>query len=483
MRKSNRVDHRTTTHKEKKMGRPLNKKYFGNRNIGTNGYTPVPGGNTGGDDGIGGEGVANVNFSSGNIGAYLARIPAVTFATPDLPGGVQATGSVTHVKAVSAEVWAEGQGYNVGDIFSIAGTGTTATFRVTSLRVQSFAVDAGYNTEVEGNNNYDGTESIVLDSTNSNGGNSTNWASPFRIFPANVGGTVGNDHSFISGTVAASGRWTGTGAPPAYFDLTSDNTRSTAGADAQHNGFPAYGQGSGDTNGAGARINVVWGIGEIELVTEGDYTAVSAAHVAVTRVSGATPAVAAQMDVYYGVKTVEIAQKGSGYTSIADALPTFSTVSGSEVRATGAAVLTTDSGGFLGSGNNVGGNVNAATQQDNAIVIRANTANSGTKIGDIRKQKGSRRYQVRTADGIATCKLVADDTPAVGEAYITATDQGGAHYWVTKLTTHRATLVPKGDGSPQFPLVNGDPQHVGWTFGNAVAPATGVLGKVKIENA
>ena len=143
----------------------------------------------------------------------------------------------------------------------------------------------------------------------------------------------------------------------------------------------------------------------------------------------------------------------------------------------------TDSGGFQGSGNNVGGDVNAATQQDNAIIINANTADAGTKIGDIRKQKGSRRYQVKTADGIATVKLVADDTPAVGEAYITATDQGGAHYWVTKLTAHRATIVPKGDGSPQFPLVSGDPQHVGWTFGDAVAPSTGVLGIVKIENA
>lgn len=180
-----------------------------------------------------------------------------------------------------------------------------------------------------------------------------------------------------------------------------------------------------------------------------------------------------------GLLSVEITQKGSGYTTPADAAISFS----GATSAAATAVLTTDSGGFLGSGNNVGGNVNAATQQDNAIVIRANTDDNGTKIGDIRKQKSSRRYQVRTADGIAICKLVADDTPAVNEAYITATDQGGATYWVTKLTAHRATIVPKGDGSPQFPLVSGDPQHVGWTFGTAIAPSTGVLGKVTIENA
>ena len=460
------------------MGRPLNKKFFGNFNIGTNGYTPVPNGNIGGDDGIGGEGVANVNFSGGNIGAYLARIPAVTFATPDLPGGVQAAGSVTHVQAVTAEVWAEGQGYNVGDIFSIPGTGTTSTFRVTSLRVQSFSVDAAYDSEGEGNNNYDGTESIVLDSTNSNGGNSTNWASPFRIFPANVGGTTATDHSFISGTVAASGRWTGTGTPPAYFNLTSDNTRSTAGADGQHNGFPAYGQGSGDTNGAGARINIVWGIGEIELVTAGDYTAVSAAHVSVTRVSGATPSVAAQMDVYYGVKTVAISQKGSGYTAIADALPTFSTVSGSEVRATGAAVLTTDSGA------RDGGNLNVATNQDNAIITHANVGGEGgVLIGDIREQVGSRRYRVTTSDGTAVCKLVADNTPATKEAYVQATDDNGNTYYVIKLTAHRATLIQWVNNEADW--LYADNAVAGWTFGSPVAPGDSnhAQGLVTIENA
>ena len=34
------------------MGRPLNKKFFGNFNIGTQGYTPVPYGNIGADNGL-----------------------------------------------------------------------------------------------------------------------------------------------------------------------------------------------------------------------------------------------------------------------------------------------------------------------------------------------------------------------------------------------------------------------------------------------
>jgi len=67
------------------MGRPLNKKYFGNRNAGTS---------VSGDDGIGGNRVASVTL--GTLGAYTTR-PTVTFSDPDLlgAGGVRATGTVT----------------------------------------------------------------------------------------------------------------------------------------------------------------------------------------------------------------------------------------------------------------------------------------------------------------------------------------------------------------------------------------------------
>jgi hypothetical protein len=226
------------------------------------------------------------------------------------------------------------------------------------------------------------------------------------------------------------------------------------------NGFPAYGSGTGDTNGSGARINVVWGIGNFELVTAGDYTAVPAVHTPTVRVSGATPAVAAQVDVYYGVKTLGITQKGSGYTSPADAVPTFSTVTGDEVRATGAAVLTTDSG-VVGS----------ATNQENAIIIRANLG-EGVEIGDIIRQVSNRRYKVRLAvGGVGIVELESgDNTPNLGKAMIIATATGGTYY-VTKLTARKATLVTKtGDG-----VLNG--KAVRWTFGANSATT------VTIENA
>jgi hypothetical protein len=68
------------------MGRPLNKKYFGNRNIGSTG--------TGDNYGIGGEGIASISWSTlgafqGNSNVAVLTFPALP--APTLPSGVQAT--------------------------------------------------------------------------------------------------------------------------------------------------------------------------------------------------------------------------------------------------------------------------------------------------------------------------------------------------------------------------------------------------------
>jgi len=69
------------------MGRPLNKKYFGNRNIGSASTTA--------DDGIGGEGVASVSQPVGGVGSFVIsntyqNFPTLTATAPTIPGGVTA---------------------------------------------------------------------------------------------------------------------------------------------------------------------------------------------------------------------------------------------------------------------------------------------------------------------------------------------------------------------------------------------------------
>lgn len=66
------------------MSRPLNKKYFGNRNVGSASTTA--------DDNLGGEGVASVTIG-GSWAGFTALTTTVTFSDPTLPGGVTATGT------------------------------------------------------------------------------------------------------------------------------------------------------------------------------------------------------------------------------------------------------------------------------------------------------------------------------------------------------------------------------------------------------
>jgi hypothetical protein len=68
-----------------KMGRPINKKFFGNA------ASPYDNQQTGGTSGVGGEGVASVTFS--NSGTLYSQGTTVSFAAPNIKGGVRALGT------------------------------------------------------------------------------------------------------------------------------------------------------------------------------------------------------------------------------------------------------------------------------------------------------------------------------------------------------------------------------------------------------
>ena len=119
------------------MARSLNKKYFGNRNIGTGGVDT-------GDDKIGGEGIARVNFSDAGSWMSTAGTPfsGLVLPAPTLPGGVQATWTI-YYGLYDVTTGAGKTGLVVGDtytypaypgsVITVASTaGTNATFTVTS---------------------------------------------------------------------------------------------------------------------------------------------------------------------------------------------------------------------------------------------------------------------------------------------------------------------------------------------------------------
>ena len=149
------------------------------------------------------------------------------------------------------------------------------------------------------------------------------------------------------------------------------------------------------------------------------------------------------------VTSVTIDTAGTGYT----AAPTvvFAATVGS--TGTGVAVLT--------------------TTQYNAIKGLAWVPGGSAKLFDIKKQEGSKRYLVNTADGRAICKLVATPTIASGEMNIIASDTNGSTYFVKKLTARRAVLV-QSTASTAFLFLDGS--AAGWTLGAAA------LGVVSIAN-
>jgi hypothetical protein len=116
------------------MGRPLNKKYFGNRNIGSASVTT--------DDGIGGKGIASVTIA-GSWSGFTQATSTVTFSAPQLPGGVTATGTVTITAGAPTLVTMteKGSGYTSLPTVTIADSDVGAETSGTATAV--FEVDTG----------------------------------------------------------------------------------------------------------------------------------------------------------------------------------------------------------------------------------------------------------------------------------------------------------------------------------------------------
>jgi hypothetical protein len=111
------------------MGRPINKKFFGNTN------SPYDDGQTGGTTGVGGEGIAAIiplstttSYSTSTTVTWQAGVPAI-------PGGTRASGGVTvnaSGVATALTVLVPGSGYTT--------TATTLTFTPNPTTTGTFAI-------------------------------------------------------------------------------------------------------------------------------------------------------------------------------------------------------------------------------------------------------------------------------------------------------------------------------------------------------
>lgn len=102
------------------MGRPINKKFFGNTNSGTG---------TRNDDKIGGEGIAGTSWT--NAGSYHINAahaaPSVTVDAPEIPTGVRATLAITwEVESIVVTNGLAGHSYSTGNTTLTGLVGVTA---------------------------------------------------------------------------------------------------------------------------------------------------------------------------------------------------------------------------------------------------------------------------------------------------------------------------------------------------------------------
>lgn len=165
----------------------------------------------------------------------------------------------------------------------------------------------------------------------------------------------------------------------------------------------------------------------------------------------------------YSAKAVKV-QPGSGYTT------TVPTASATQSVVLGTVVMTTP----VSNTNTVGSGFNP----EPAIIVSAYTGSSA-KQADIIKQVSTTRYKVVTADTTVIAQLKTSGAPAaVGEMTIKATDSSGKTYYVKKLTSRKAVIVPYGAAGHEFPLnSDGTAKRVQWSLNGAVLNTS-----VTIEN-
>jgi hypothetical protein len=167
------------------MGRPLHKKYFGNRNIGSSSVTT--------DDGIGGFRIGSITIGgANNSSGYTAGATQISIAAPSIPTGVTATGSLVVGPAGALLTIAAGtSGTNVttfagsGTFAGVAGTtytvtqkatngsGSGATFTVTVASGTSYAANTTITATVKGTT-YTSGNTVTIDGTLLGGVTSTN---------------------------------------------------------------------------------------------------------------------------------------------------------------------------------------------------------------------------------------------------------------------------------------------------------------------
>jgi hypothetical protein len=480
------------------MGRPVNKKYFGNTtSSGTGGYTIT---------------AITVNTA----GKY--RTQPTIIAPTTLPDGVVVTADIyTTVKNTSyVTVVTPGSGYAYNDVLTVSGgtlkpTGLTAQFTVKStvLTVANI-VSGGHGYAVNDQltiTNASGVDSVIKVEEIDNG-DSTTLLSGASI--TGTGGEIavsdptptGNPDFYVGQLITISGTGVGgDGSIDGYADPTTYKIKTVTSQTSLV--LETLGGGALTTvAGPLANYTLNWTPGvitDVSVLTGGSRVSANPSNPKAPDSDNNTRATGATFNLGWGLLTFDTnPTRAGGYKIIPTNNAGFTTFNGVvtidwEVTGT---LVTNGTGLSKNHGyaealnsnvcfsNGVGGIGDAATV--NAVTHVISTTGNPTILGrayingsrrdvDIVKQRSSRRYKIK-ADNIASevAKLVDHESTSnsdFNEMDITAYDSqwssGNNHaYWVLKIMGRKALIVRKNPSVGQFadPDVYPNGQTVHWVI-------------------
>lgn len=371
------------------MGRPLNKKYFGNTN-----YTALVG--------FGGESIASFGTILPGTGWTVA--PAITVAAPTDPVYTGATATVApHFKAATLAVTANGTLYEYDDDVTLTtGTfGTAATSTVAAIKAVSL-----FSISNVGTDGWKAGDTFTI--SNAGGVDTVITVDTITVVATLGEGTIATAHISTAGHRLST-------STTAYSTTTGTGT-----------GTPAF--------------VIHWGVYSLSTPTiPGDYTVFPSIAGATSSTTGTGCTVTATMELL----SVAVLTSGSGYTT----LPALIFTGGTPAGAEGAGATAT----FV-SNRNTAIIIRAYLPVINTFGYISGAGGSSVLASDIVKQEAAYRYKVQNAQGVGIVKLKsASVAVAPGEANIIATDINNGTYYVDQLTSRKAVLFQFGAGPWEFP--------------------------------
>ena len=441
------------------MGRPLNKKYMGNRNIGESRPS---------DDGIGGAKLASITVTAaGTYTAAHATALTATFPTPLVANGVTATGAPTFkvktltVNATGTKAYQTSQAFTANIPGSLPVTGTVAT------------IAASVSNTIASTN---GSNQVVF-------GSSASYI-PGMDFLTNA--------SLTGSGLAANTRY--------YIVAGSGTTYTLASsyANAINGTTITFGSGAVGSNG-GVLIGTQAGpAATVTVVNGGQFlqSDVTASVASPTATSTTAPA-----GIGMTVTPATFGVFGATFTDVGDGYATGNSAQTLAVTFTGTSDGSAATATIVAAADDTTQPTGSFSNRENAILAWAYTGGNLVEV-DLQKQISTKRYRFnktgevnRQGAEIGRIKYtgIADGTSSYTaaegkELNIVAVDASGGTYLVRKLFNRTCTLqqvdIPSAGSNPaatfgvtanQHGTVFSNNKQYKWTFGTPTADTVQIL--------